>query len=38
MQFTAQFNLKIQTGNIYLLCTIHITLKIIINARLKTKK
>jgi hypothetical protein len=38
MQYTAQFNLKIKTNNIYLLYTIHITLKIIINARLKTKK
>jgi len=38
MQTTAGFNLKIQIGHIYLLYTIHITLKITINARLKTKK
>jgi len=37
-QSTARFNLKIQIGKIYLLYTIHTTLKITINARLKTKK
>ena len=38
MQSTAGFNLKTQICNIYLLYTIHITMKITINARLKTKK